>query len=318
MMSAGRATLRIGTRGSRLARWQANWVVEQIHHVDPDLKVELVEIQTQGDRDRNSPLAVIGGMGLFTKEIQRAVQEGLVDGAVHSLKDLPAQEPAELILAAVPGREDVADALFAPVHRTLEGLPRSARVGTSSPRRQAQLLFLRPDLKVVTLRGNLETRLNQVLQGRLDAVVLACAGLQRLGLQDYVTQRLPPLEFLPAAGQGALGVECRRGDATTLAVLRRIDDPVARRSVAAERAVLAALKVGCAAPVGVWARDVNDGQIVCDEPLLALDAAVYAPDGRARVTAALRGPRNDPDGLGLRVSQVLRERGAAVFPSGLF
>ena len=178
-----------------------------------------VEIKTHGDRDRNTPLAAIGGVGLFTKEIQRAVLDGSVDIAVHSLKDLPTQGPAELVLAAVPPREDVADALISPTHRTLDALPPGAKVGTSSPRRRAQLLFRRPDLEVVTIRGNVETRLNQALEGRLDAVVLAWAGLKRLGLESHVTQRLAPPEFLPAVGQGALGIECRREDAAVLAFL---------------------------------------------------------------------------------------------------
>ena len=163
----------------------------------------------------NSPLAAIGGTGLFTKEIQRAVLDGSVDVAVHSLKDLPTQGPQELVLAAVPEREDVADALIAPVHRTLQDLPAGARVGTSSLRRRAQLLHLRPDLDVVTIRGNVETRLNQALEGKLDAVMLAWAGLHRLGLDRHVTQRLEPPTFLPAVGQGALGIECRRDDART-------------------------------------------------------------------------------------------------------
>jgi hydroxymethylbilane synthase len=303
-------TIRIGTRGSRLARWQAEWVAARLSGLHPQLKVELVEIKTQGDRDRNSPLAAIGGVGLFTKEIQRAVRDGSVDVAVHSLKDLPTQGPAELILAAVPPREDVADALIAPEHRTIDALPPSARVGTSSPRRRAQLLFRRPDLEVVTLRGNVETRLNQALQGRLDAVVLAWAGLNRLGLAAHVTQRLEPPEFLPAVGQGALGIECRRADAAVLSLLEPLDDPATCRAVQAERTTLAELEGGCIIPMAAWARDVGDPEIAPDGPALALDAAVFDPDGRKRVLVALRGLRDDPDGLGRRVAAALREQGA--------
>ena len=222
----------------------------QLRELNPELRVELVEIKTHGDRDRNSPLAAIGGVGLFTKEIQRAVRDGLVDVAVHSLKDLPTQELDELLLAAVPVREDVADALIAPEYQTIEGLPQGARVGTGSPRRRAQLLFLRPDLQVVSLRGNVETRLNQALEGRLDAVMLAWAGLHRLGLERHVTQRLDPSEFLPAVGQGALGIECRRDDAATLALLELLDDPVTRRAVLAERAALAVAGRGLHPPHG--------------------------------------------------------------------
>ena len=185
----------------------------------------MVEIKTQGDRDRNSPLAAIGGVGLFTKEVQRAVRDGSVDVAVHSLKDLPTEELAELTLAAVPLREDVADALDRTKASEARGvLPTAARIGTSSPRRRAQLLYLRPDLEIVTLRGNVETRLNHALQGHLDAVVLAWAGLRRLGLEQHITQRLGPPEFLPAVGQGALGIECRRDASAILALLEPLDD----------------------------------------------------------------------------------------------
>ena len=193
-----KALIRIGTRGSQLARWQANWVAEQLRELHPDLAVELIEIKTQGDRDRNSPLATIGGMGVFTKEIQRAVLEKSVDLAVHSLKDLPTQHTDGLLLAAVPAREDLADALIAPAIQTLEALPDAARIGTSSPRRRAQLLFLRPDLEIVSLRGNVETRLNQALEGQLDAVVLAWAGLHRLGWSTTSLRGwAPPISFRP-------------------------------------------------------------------------------------------------------------------------
>ena len=197
--------IRIGTRASRLARWQASWVAERLRSLDQPLQVELVEIKTHGDRDRNSPLAEIGGSGLFTKEIQRALCDGRIDIAVHSLKDLPTEELAELMLAAVPARHDVADALIAPLHRTLDGLPEGARVGTSSPRRRAQLLFVRPGIEVISIRGNIETRLNQALDGRLDAVVLAYAGLERLGLHQHVTQRAGAARFLTCCWSGCIG-----------------------------------------------------------------------------------------------------------------
>jgi hydroxymethylbilane synthase len=304
------STIRIGTRASPLARWQAHWVAERLRELNPTLRVELVEIKTQGDRDRNSPLAAIGGVGLFTKEIQRAVRDGLVDVAVHSLKDLPTQGLDELLLAAVPVREDVADALIAPGHQTIEGLPQGARVGTGSPRRRAQLLFLRRDLQITSLRGNVETRLNQALLGRLDAVVLAWAGLHRLGLERHITQRLDPSEFLPAVGQGALGIECRRDDAATVALLEPIDEPATHRAVLAERAALAALEGGCTLPIAAWARDVEGDKTDPGLPVLAINAAVFDPDGRTRVTVVLRGPGNEPDSLGRRAAQTLRDQGA--------
>jgi hydroxymethylbilane synthase len=299
--------LRIGTRGSHLARWQAGWVAERLRACHPGLEVLLVEIKTHGDRDRNSPLAAIGGAGVFTKEIQRALLDRTVDVAVHSLKDLPTQGSEELILAAVPEREEVADALIAPIHRTLESLPKGSRVGTGSLRRRAQLLYLRPDLDVAAIRGNVETRLNQAVEGKLEAVLLAWAGLHRLDLDRHVTQRLEPPTFLPAVGQGALGIECRREDATTRDLLLPLDDPATHRAVLAERRTLAELEGGCLIPLGAWARDVEGAD---GSSQLALDAAVYDPDGRARVVCALRSSIDDPEGLGVRVAQALRDQGA--------
>jgi hydroxymethylbilane synthase len=305
-----KVTIRIGTRGSHLARWQADWVADRLRRLHPGLTVELVEIKTQGDRDRNSPLAAIGGVGLFTKEIQRAVVSGSVDVAVHSLKDLPTQGPTDLILAAVPVREDVSDALVAPTAQTLENLSAGARVGTGSPRRRAQVLFLRPDLELVPLRGNVETRLNQAVEGRVDAVVLASAGLRRLGLERHVTQRLGPPAFLPAVGQGALAIECRRDDASVLTLIEPLDDSRSRHAVRAERAVLATLEGGCALPLAAWARDVDGDEVSLERRMLALDAAVYDPDGRDRVVVALQGTFADPEDLGRRAAQALRDRGA--------
>jgi hydroxymethylbilane synthase len=295
--------LRIGTRGSPLARWQAGWVADRLRAEHPVLTVELVEIKTHGDRDRNTPLSQLGGLGLFTKEIQRALLEGAVEIAVHSLKDLPTQGPAGLAIGAVPPREGLADALIAPTYKTLDALPDGATVGTGSLRRRAQLLFLRPGLNVVGLRGNVETRLNQALEGRLDAVVLAEAGLRRLGLDRHVTERLAPPRFLPAVGQGALAIECRDDDLKTLAFLDPLDDPVTRRAVLAERRALAELEGGCMIPLGAWGRDTEAGG-------LALDVAVFDPDGRERAFATLSGPRDDPDDLGRRVAAALRALGA--------
>jgi hydroxymethylbilane synthase len=294
--------IRIGTRGSPLARWQAEWVAGRLRELHPGLAVELVEIKTQGDRDRNTPLAAIGGQGLFTKEIQRALLDGSVEVAVHSLKDLPTQGPDALCLGAIPPREVLADALVAPVHRTLDDLPAGATVGTGSFRRRAQLLFLRPDLRVMGIRGNVETRLNQALQGPLDAVVLAEAGLRRLALEARITERLGPPRFLPAVGQGALGIECRTDDAATRALLAPLDDPATRRAVLAERRALAELEGGCMIPLAAWGRDTAEG--------LSLDAAVFDPDGSQRVFASLSGPPDRPDDLGYRMAQVLRDQGA--------
>ena len=303
-------TIRIGTRSSRLARWQADWVADQLRNAYPELTVELVEIKTQGDRDQNSPLASIGGLGVFTKEIQRAVLEKQIDLAVHSLKDLPTLQVNGLALAAVPAREDPADALIAPRFKTLEGLAPSARVGTGSPRRLAQLRFLRPDLEIVSLRGNVETRLKHALEGRLDAVVLACAGLRRLGLADCISERLEPPRFLPAVGQGALGVECRSDDAAVMTLVGFLNDASTYRAILAERALLAMFQGGCTLPLAAWARDViGDGNARKDAEL-AIDAAIYSPDGRERVVVSLNGSPHDPKELGRRAAQVLLEKGA--------
>lgn len=293
--------VRIGTRGSRLARWQAEWVASRLREGHPGLEVRLVEIKTQGDRDRTSPLSAIGGTGLFTKEIQRALIDGAVEIAVHSLKDLPTRVPEGLTLGAVPPREDVADALIAPRFRTLEGLPPRARLGTSSQRRRAQVLHLRPDLEVAELRGNVETRLAAALDGRLDAVILAEAGLARLGLNGHVTDRLAPPRFLPAVGQGALGIECRADDAATRALLAPLDDGATHRAIRAERRVLYELEGGCTIPLAAWARE-RDGR-------LALDAAVFDADGREKLSVSRDG--DDPEELGALAAAELLEMGAA-------
>ncbi|WZP00877.1 hydroxymethylbilane synthase [Isosphaeraceae bacterium EP7] len=297
-----RTRVRIGTRSSPLARWQSGWVADRLRELYPGLEVELVEIKTHGDRDRNSPLAAIGGMGLFTKEIQRALVDREVEVAVHSLKDLPTTGPKELTLGAIPLREGLADALISPRYGTLRDLPAGAKVGTGSLRRRAMLLHARPDLIIEGVRGNVETRLGYALDGRLDAVVLAEAGLRRIGLDRHVTERLAPPEFLPAAGQGALGIECRADDRATLVLLAPLDDAITRRSVLAERSALADLEGGCMIPLGVWGRDAGDG--------LALDAYVFDPDGRTRLSARAEGPRSDPLGLGRRVARLLRDQGA--------
>ena len=294
-------TIRLGTRGSPLARWQSEWVAARLVESHPGLQVELIEIKTHGDRDRNSPLAAIGGAGLFTKEIQRALLDHTVDLAVHSLKDLPTQGPVELVLGAVPARESVFDALIAPVYKTVNALPQGARVGTSSLRRKALLRNLRPDLEVVDVRGNVETRLKHAIEGRVDAVILAEAGLYRLGLQTHITERLEPPRFLPAVGQGALGVECRGDDTEVQALLQCLDDPDTHQAVLAERTLLAELQGGCLVPLGAWATRLNG--------MVSLTATVLDPEGTARINAKAE-PMADPITLGKQVAQLLLDQGA--------
>ena len=237
-----------------------------------------------------------------------ALLDERVDIAVHSLKDLPTSSPEGLVLAAVPHREDVFDALIAPTYRTLQAMPSGAQVGTSSMRRRAQILYGHPRIHVIPIRGNIETRLNLALEGKLSGVLLAHAGLHRLNLEHNVTERLGPPAFLPAAGQGALGIECRVHDTYTLALAQTLDNQEAHQAILAERATLADLEGGCLIPLGVWAR-----QLPCPDPdmnVLALDAAIFDAHGRNRLAVSLTGPCADPVGLGQQAARALCTQGA--------
>ncbi|HYO23950.1 MAG TPA: hydroxymethylbilane synthase [Lacipirellulaceae bacterium] len=303
--------LRIGTRGSKLARWQSDWVAARLR--EAGAQVDVVEIATTGDVEQLGPVAALG-TGVFTKEIQAALLAGAVDVAVHSLKDLPTQSTAGVALAATPVREVVDDALIGAAGRRLSELPSGSRVGTGSLRRRAQLLCLRPDLAMLEIRGNVDTRLRKLDAGQYDAIVLAAAGLRRLGLDGRISELLAPPGMLPAPGQGALGIECRADDATTAALLAPLDDLATRWSVSAERALLAELEGGCSAPVAAWGR-VLEGRLV-------LDGLVADADGRQALRAsgeallAVAG-RSDADGvaaaaeLGRRLARELLAQGAA-------
>jgi hydroxymethylbilane synthase len=294
--------LRIGTRGSPLALWQANHVADRLRPLATPRPVELVRIQTAGDLQRDAALAQIGGEGLFTREIQRALLGDSVDVAVHSLKDLPTVVVEGLSLAAVPSRGPTGDALVSPRHAGFDRLPPDAVVATSSLRRRAQVLHRRPDLRLVEIRGNVETRLRKLDEQGLDALILAQAGLERLGLGAQITEILDPSWMLPAVGQGALGLECRTGDAETLGLLRRLDDLATRQAVLAERAFLRAMGGGCQVPMGA-ATTVSGGS-------LALRAVVLRPDGARRLEAQATGAADDAERLGETVAQMLREQGA--------
>ncbi len=242
--------LRLGTRGSPLALWQAHHVRDRLAPLAAPRPVELVLIETQGDRVRDRPLAQIGGDGLFTKEIQNALLDGRADVAVHSLKDLPTLPVEGLDLAAVPPRGPVGDVLVSRRHRRFDDLPTGAVVATSSLRRRSQLLHRRPDLRIESVRGNVETRLRKLDEQGLDAIILAEAGLVRLGLAANITEVLDRAWMLPAVGQGALGLECRADDAETLRLLAPLNDPATRACVLAERALLRGLGGGCLVPIG--------------------------------------------------------------------
>lgn len=293
--------VRIGTRASLLAQWQANWVAEELYKLDAT--VELVEITTSGDVQQVGPIAGIGLQGVFTKEIQSAVLSQQVDVAVHSLKDLPTETVDGLVLAAVPPRESPADAFVSNTAQSLVDLPPDARVGTGSLRRQAQLRHLRPDLQVVGIRGNVDTRLRKLDEGQYDAIILAAAGLRRLGWENRIQELLEPPRMMPAPGQGALGLECRADDSAIRQLLDMLDDLPSCQAVTAERSMLALLHAGCSAPVGAW------GRIEGTE--LVLDGLVANLDGTQVLRASARGVTASGNALGRTVAEQLLAQGAA-------
>lgn len=260
----------IGTRGSKLALWQAEHIAQCLRTMNPGTEVEIKHIITTGDRILDVPLAQIGGKGLFTKELEVAMLAGEIDLAVHSLKDMPTELPAGLMLAATTARMDPHDALVSRKYGSLAALPLGAVVGTSSLRRKAQLLRQRPDLNIVNLRGNLDTRLRKVDEGQFDAIILAAAGLRRLGWGDRITALLSPEECLPAVGQGVLAIETRADDTDVLTLVARLDDAEARACVTAERKFLSVVQGGCQVPVGVYGR-IEGSQLVLTARILSLD-----------------------------------------------
>ena len=293
--------IRIGTRASLLAQWQANWVAQQLRQLGTT--VELIEITTSGDIEQSGSIASLGQQGVFAKEIQAALLEGRADVAVHSLKDLPTEQMKELVLAAVPEREVVADALVTQQGQTLDELPAGARVGTGSLRRQAQLKHLRADLEVVGIRGNIDTRLRKLDAGEYDAVVLAAAGLRRLGWAGRISELLEPPRMLPAVGQGALGIECLATSQAVYQLLRQLDHHQSHQAASAERAMLALLHGGCSAPVGAWGRS--------EQGSLRLDGLVANLDGTHVLRASSTGSINDALALGEDVAKQLLGQGAA-------
>ncbi|MCA9211715.1 MAG: hydroxymethylbilane synthase [Planctomycetales bacterium] len=294
------STVRIGTRGSKLARWQAEWVAAELskHGVN----AELVFIKTSGDVT-SGPIGQIGGQGVFTKAIQSALLNNEVDLAVHSLKDLPTDDIDGLVLAAVPEREQINDALVGRVASTIGELPPDAKVGTGSTRRRSQLLAARPDLTVVDIRGNVETRLQKLDNEEFDAIVLASAGLKRLGFDGRITEIISTAIMLPAIGQGALGLETRVDDSATRVILQRLDHAITHQAVIAERKLLSDLRGGCMAPIAAWAR--------AESNQLVLDAAVFSIDGTNRVTVRRTATLTDGRELGTAAAAELIELGAA-------
>jgi hydroxymethylbilane synthase len=297
--------LRIATRGSALALWQANHIRErlaQLHGVES----ELIRIRTSGDRFQGASVEQVseqtGTKGIFIKELEEALLAGTADLAVHSMKDVPTENPAGLIFPAITKREDVRDCLISRDGAKLKDLAAGARVGTSSLRRQAQLRHHRGDLELLDLRGNVDTRLRKVAAGEFDAIVLATAGVKRLGSGDKITEILSTEIMLPAVGQGALGIETRADDRETLRLVAGLDDPESHTAVTAERALLRELEGGCQLPLGAWARQEN-GE-------LRLEACVFSADGKEFVRNELRGNADDAEKLGARLGQMLIEAGA--------
>ena len=294
--------LRLATRESALALWQTGHVADRLRAMHPDLDVQLVPMTTRGDQILDRALAAVGGKGLFLKELEVAMLEGDADAAVHSLKDVPMALDGPFVLPAILERADPFDAFVSNHHATLDALPEGARVGTSSLRRQAQLRALRPDLELIDLRGNVNTRLAKLDAGQYDAIILACAGLQRLGFGARIAERLTPPRLLPAVAQGAIAIECRDDDTPTQRLLRGLDDGATRVCVEAERAMNRALHGSCHVPVAGFAELLN-------EKLLLRGAVGDAHDGRM-LRAEAKGSAADPEGLGQRVAAELLAQGA--------
>lgn len=294
--------LRVGTRQSRLALAQSEWVKARIEENHPDLRVELIHVRTSGDRILDISLSEIGGKGLFVKEIEAELLRANVDLAVHSMKDIPAETPGGLRLVAFPEREDPRDAFLSTRYGSLDQLPEGARVGTSSLRRKVQVLCRRPDLELVPLRGNVDTRIRKMKSGEVDAVILAAAGLKRLGLVSQIREMLPVDQIIPAIGQGALGLEVRENDRDTVALLAFLNHRETEVTVRAERSFLKELQGGCQVPMGAFAR-LRGGE-------LHLEAMVGEPDGTRILRDRIQGDEESPDGLGIELARRMLDAGA--------
>jgi hydroxymethylbilane synthase len=309
--------LRIGSRGSQLALWQANHIADRLRAHGHTVEIEI--IKTTGDRLQEVTFAQVGSKGMFTKEIEEALAEGRVDLAVHSLKDLPTELPSGFALAATPPRVDPRDVFVSVKHGDLAALPGGAKVGTSSQRRRAQLKELRPDVEAVEFRGNVDTRLRKLSEGQVEAILLAAAGLDRLQKTEWVRQRLEPKDFCPAAGQGSLGIETRLSDETTLAALAFLDDRATRYAVTAERAALAALGGGCQVPIGIHCRTASCEGSDDTDRCWEIFGVVANPESGKTVRAyhSVPGTHSDPAALGRSMAEMLLSSGAGSLLSGV-
>lgn len=294
--------LRIGTRGSQLALHQALWVKRELTRAHPDLNVTLIKIKTTGDKIQDAPLAKIGGKGLFVKEIEEALIQKRIDLAVHSIKDVPTEFPKGLHLSAITKREDPRDVFISKGGMPLKDLPQKAKIGTSSLRRQAQLLHFRRDFELIPLRGNLDTRLKKLKTNDLDGIVLALAGIKRLGLEEKITEIIPPEISLPAIGQGALGIETRQGDQKVEEQIQFLNDRDSWIAVSAERAFLKKLEGGCQVPIAAFARIIGVS--------LHIDGLVGTIDGKRLVRHHRVGPLEKAESLGIELAEILLGKGA--------
>ena len=293
----------IATRGSKLALWQAEWVKSELDKINPDFEVELNKIKTTGDKILDVPLAQVGGKGLFVKEIEEAMLRGEADLAVHSMKDVPTDLPEGLHLSAICEREDPRDAFIAgPQIKNFQALPQGAHVGTSSLRRICQLLNKRPDLKITQLRGNVDTRLRKLSEGQFDAIILATAGVKRLGHADRITEKLSTDVSLPAIGQGAVGIECRVDDEFINNLLKKLNHEETSVCVRTERAFLKKLEGGCQVPIAAYAR-LKDGNVF-------IEGLVGSLDGKTLIKASLKGKPEEAVSLGTRLAENLLSKGA--------
>jgi len=294
--------IRIATRKSPLALWQAQFIKQQLQVLHPELNIEFVKIVTQADKFIHTPLSQMGGKGLFVKELEDALLQNHADIAVHSIKDLPSELPQELELAVFCKRDDPRDALISQKFLALKNLPPQAKVGTSSLRRQCQIAAIRPDLKLENLRGNVDTRLTKLKDGYYDAIVLAVAGLKRLQLEKTISEYFPTHEILPAMGQGAIGIECRKKDAATIDIIKKLDDLTTRQCITAERAMNKEFGGNCQTPVAGYATIINDQ--------LTLQGLVGKVDGSLLLRATKTGHSDDAEKIGKDVACNLIEQGA--------
>jgi hydroxymethylbilane synthase len=302
-------TLKIGTRGSKLALWQANWVKSSLEVKHPSLSIKLETIKTKGDKILDVPLAKVGGKGLFVKEIEEALLNGRIDLAVHSMKDMPGEIPKGLCIGAIPEREIPQDVLISRNKKRLSKLGLGAKIGTSSLRRQAQLLHARPDLVVLPLRGNLDTRLKKLETENLDAIILAAAGIKRLGLENRITEYLDENIMLPAVGQGALCIEVRQNDPLVEPIVATLEHPQTRTVILGERAFLNRLEGGCQVPIAAY------GKI--DKNIFTLSGLMATIDGRTLIKETFSGPENSSEMIGVELAERLISMGAKTIMDNL-